>query len=887
MSSAANGEADAASNAQWKDKDPPPSFDGEVDQFKRYLRDLKIWRHETDVPVRKHAAKMLRVLTGPAKAICDEIEVDQLLTEDGADLIITKLKEYFQPHLETSMPKAFERAVYGEARKTKEGFGEFILRQDAAFRSLAEEGVKLDEQVKGYIMYRQGNLSQAQEDQVTTWAQGRYDRSDIVKAFRKLDKVHREKSGRHFATYEDEGETSDDVDEEVDSEDYVYLGESDMQQVYEEGELQEALATYQQVRKAIKEQRTGRGYYGPRPQMSSTTSAASGGSKSGSGFKGKGSGIRFGTKGGGGARVHVDLLKLRTKCARCGQIGHWAKECVNEPDARGKKSASGDGAAPKSGFFEVHEGEGSHFQVTLGQCMRVHEIDTKPKIHPSITDFEVGIVDTAAQGGLVGRERLRELEQALSRHGLKIKWLDKKAQARGIGGEASVCGVAEIPVGVAGVNGVIEVTVVEDRVPFLLSIKFLREVQAVVDLVKHEMKLTRFGTACELKTLNTGHVGVNILHFAPGGWSFPHSAPGRDEEFHFWTTAVSSSLTFMCQSSKSGKRSPRRDVQSVFLCNSNGYRRAQLRTKGHSSRPWMGRESREKLENPHGKGDRFDGARKGSGEAQRLARKWICAWLAVFVATACGVPEIGTFLPTGSTDPRVADEGVGVRGADPHWNHVGIEEVSEATPGEITSVHTSCSSAEWSRKSKPEGDLVHRLSPTMAGGSSDHGQSAGQGAHHPCQRQDVPVPRQDAHPSTSQEGELSCFRASTDPREDVEDPGTQHPQEHSSQLSSGHPHRSSSAEERDHGTPLPVRATGDTADRKEGRTNTGQAVLEVHNENVQLLRMGSGGGEEASEESPAGEGGCRTAEDGRGGGSGEAGGHPADDGRGGNSDTGS
>ena len=183
MSSAANGEADGASNGVWKDKDPPPSFDGEIDQFKGYLRDLKIWRHETDVPPRKHAAKMLRGLTGPAKAICDEIEVDQLLTESGADLIVTKLKEYFQPHLETSMPKAFERAVYGDARKSREGFAEFILRQDAAFRALADEGVKLDEQVKGYIMFRQSNLSQAQEDQVTTWTQGKYDRADIVRAF--------------------------------------------------------------------------------------------------------------------------------------------------------------------------------------------------------------------------------------------------------------------------------------------------------------------------------------------------------------------------------------------------------------------------------------------------------------------------------------------------------------------------------------------------------------------------------------------------------------------------------------------------------------------------------------------------------------------------------
>ncbi len=42
-------------------------------------------------------------------------------------------------------------------------------------------------------------------------------------------------------------------------------------------------------------------------------------------------------------RVNIDVIKLRTRCARCGQVGHWAKACINEPDSRGRESAAKHG----------------------------------------------------------------------------------------------------------------------------------------------------------------------------------------------------------------------------------------------------------------------------------------------------------------------------------------------------------------------------------------------------------------------------------------------------------------------------------------------------------------------------------------------------------------
>eukprot|EP00913_Durusdinium_trenchii_P032934 g30831.t1 len=523
----------------WRDKDPPPSFDGDIEKFKSYLRELKMWRHETDVPAKKHAVKMLRALTGPAKAVCNELEVEALLTEAGADAIVSKLKEYYQPHLETAMPKAFERAVYGEARRSKESIGEFIVRQDALFRELREEGVTLDDTVRGYTMFRQSNLSQTQEDQVTTWTQGKFDRASVMSALRKLEKVQRDRgSGKRFMVAEPE---NDETYESEGEGDYIYLGEEDLDQIFEEEELTEALATYQQVRQAIREQRNGRGYFQPKGVGKASPGKPGKGAKSGSPL------IRFGGK---GTKVHIDVLKLRTKCARCGQIGHWARECVNEPDAKGKSRASSDGTSPKSGFFESGnvDGESSTFQVSLGQCLaktRAGRPSAPIPFTGITTSGSMGIIDTAAQGGLIGLPALRRLEESLKGHGLKVVWTGKKAQAKGIGGDARVRGVVEIPVGIGRVNGVIEATVVEEEVPFLLSIQFLKQVGAIVDLQKSALVLTKFDKCCLMHHMP---VAAPVLEFHEDGWQLPDMAfehHRKEEAFRFFSAASTQSQVFM------------------------------------------------------------------------------------------------------------------------------------------------------------------------------------------------------------------------------------------------------------------------------------------------------------------------------------------------------
>ena len=179
----------------FRDRDPPPGYDGEQPEltFRQFQRQVRLWEHETDLPRAKRGAKLLRQLTGVAALAVEDLEIDLIIAETGVKNIMTQLEAYFLPHLEVSMPRAFETAVYGESRAAKESFASYVKRMERAFNHLSKEGVDLPEGAKGYIMYRQAALTEAQDQRLLTWAEGKYGLKEIISALRRLDKVVREK----------------------------------------------------------------------------------------------------------------------------------------------------------------------------------------------------------------------------------------------------------------------------------------------------------------------------------------------------------------------------------------------------------------------------------------------------------------------------------------------------------------------------------------------------------------------------------------------------------------------------------------------------------------------------------------------------------------------
>lgn len=167
----------------FRDREPPPSYNGEDPEmtFTLWERNVKLWEYETDIPRNKRGVKLLRVLVGSARVAVEEIPFEEVACEDGVRNLVERLREYYMPHLEVSLPRAFEAAVYGQQKQNKETFGEYIARQDRAFSRLKKEGVDLPESAQGYILYRQSAMSESQDQRFLVWSNGCYDRSSVVK----------------------------------------------------------------------------------------------------------------------------------------------------------------------------------------------------------------------------------------------------------------------------------------------------------------------------------------------------------------------------------------------------------------------------------------------------------------------------------------------------------------------------------------------------------------------------------------------------------------------------------------------------------------------------------------------------------------------------------
>ena len=250
----------------------------------------------------------------------------------------------------------------------------------------------------------------------------------------------------------------------------------------EEPEDSTILATFKEAKKALDAARTARGFYPVR-----NPNSRSGGKE---GYKGAG-------KRSGKGADYSDKY-----CLRCGKKGHIARTCPQKPQFRGRTDGGdnigfagcAEGDSDYNWHVEGHAGDSRVFQATA-DLLSTH-----------------AILDSGASDNIVGVETLQDWCEHLERLGFGASvFIDRTHHKRftfGNNASSAALGKAYVNVGLYNHNLELELHVVEGATPFLLSAKFLADMNASVPHITRARAIT-------LQHSPAPHSSIHLGKFRP------------------------------------------------------------------------------------------------------------------------------------------------------------------------------------------------------------------------------------------------------------------------------------------------------------------------------------------------------------------------------------
>ena len=482
-------------------------FSGDDEDAKEYKR-WKVWVTNKmltlgeKVPAKARGAYVYTLLSGKALECVEHLETTAYHIDKGEDVLFKILDARF-PQRDTAdelgevMNEVFNlRANEGEALKA------WVSRAGELFdRCRRKTGVSFPDEARGWLTLKRSGLTEEQQAVVLARSMGSLKREEVSRAMRSCYPEFTAPKRRSVGVSLVEEAALDlqdppDPNDEMDFEDVEqFLADYDAEpldeaEVFEEKDVADVLAvTWREKRKEISKMQKARRF-----------SAATDIKKQ--------------------YRVEVEEIKKKTKCHRCGRIGHWAKEC-RLPRNDGKGPSSGSTIKKDSGAAYVESAEfEEHFiaavvhkpSVLDGLRNRViTKVSTTETLLVSSPGF--GVLDSGCGRSIMGMDTYYEFLQLWKEKGIPPPQLIREVNNFRFGnGERETSQfVIRAPVVLAGKSGVIRTALVRGRAPLLISRLALKSLKAKLNFEKNELTLFESATTVPLQTNEAGQYVVNLL----------------------------------------------------------------------------------------------------------------------------------------------------------------------------------------------------------------------------------------------------------------------------------------------------------------------------------------------------------------------------------------
>ena len=521
----------------------PPGWPGW--NFRRHwVQAVRRWDKLTDVPMHKRAERVLRSLGWEMMPDFDHIAESDLALPSYLENIISVLENKAGVREDDEKRKAY-RAVMQESQKRRdETYAQFTIRRDKDFTRAAMFGMDLPSSLRATMLKEGAGLSEQNQQNLTTLCQGADDdptivaraltrmdiRSDKIMGFAENSSDPSYLQSDHLAPSDSENEEDPEGDELVAAElDTMNLSEDQVFEVYAVLD-QKRRKTWKENKQYKAEARKDRGSF-MKGDGNPTAPRGRYGGTPGSGFKKKDK----------KERLSREQLKKISYCRLCLKKGHWAEDCQQGKISSTVQKTNGfayfggpaaDSSSTHFTFMAASDAAAlSSMDVQQlirwlsGKCDAAgSQLDLSQASFLTIPAHEA-ILDIGATQDLIGAKAAENLEQQLRQVGLKCVHLPPPACVpSGIGGPAKVAESLLVPISPGGVPGILQMTVLEDNIPPLLSVGFLEFLGAQIDLETNELELRRLGVRLSMNRLASGHRCISLIEWSGGVFPIPEEA---------------------------------------------------------------------------------------------------------------------------------------------------------------------------------------------------------------------------------------------------------------------------------------------------------------------------------------------------------------------------
>eukprot|EP00971_Amphidinium_carterae_P352622 6492679-Amphidinium_carterae.1 len=524
--------------------DPPP-WPGWT-HYREWKRAVRRWDATTDILASRRGARVMRTFDWALQERLAHVPEETLQSERYLEALLTVLDLHAGEHQEDDLKRALHGALMAWKRDRAETLTQYTMRRDMQCREIERHGVVLPETVKGYLLLQGAALTAQSQANLRTLTSGQLLGSEVSRALRTMDTTNTvlEPAAASKTLLLDEEEDAESWTSSLEEAVYAEVSQLDL----DEAEAEQVWAAVEQAREQAKpKRRTWMDNKKFKTAIRRDRSGVLGMLRSAGAAGAQGSTGQATTsnppidrdrRGQNPQRKRMTIteLKLVSRCANCGQRGHWKAECTNpykpkerstnlvqpqQPQQPRQESTAfvyaadeqrqGSGLVMWSSWAEEKGKAWLHGVLSSTSTKRQRDSQA-PSMSLLTLPTACAIVDSAAGQDLMGLPTYKRLCQHWEQMGVQPIRLDRTPRAAsGVGGKATPLFQSLIPIVFAGAQpGFLEVTIVDADLPHLLSVGFLTHMKAVIDLERNVLSLGRENIEIQMERSPGGHCYVDI-----------------------------------------------------------------------------------------------------------------------------------------------------------------------------------------------------------------------------------------------------------------------------------------------------------------------------------------------------------------------------------------